>query len=413
MRIVQIANFYAPTSGGLKIVVEETGRGYRRAGHERILIVPGRTDSVEHTPTGRRVVIRSLRLPGLGNYRILINRWRIRRLLTEEPPDIVEVSDKFSLVWLARWCRRNGVPIVLFSHERIDAILRPRLPRWFPLRRAADSANRRLSRLADQVVVTSAFSAGEFERVGATNLQRIRLGVDLDTFRPGTGEPAAPPAPWLAAGDARGAGPDQRSPAGEAGETVRLITISRLSCEKRPERSIETLRVLRQWGVPAHLVVVGDGPQLERLRRQADGLPVTFLRHVSDRRVLAELIAGADLALSPSPAETFGLATLEALACGTPVVVPADGAARELLELPGCGAVSDGTPQDTARAVREVLAVPEAQRRAAARAAAERYPWQATVDGLLRVYEDLSGTPHLDAPRLDAPRLDVEREPAG
>lgn len=392
MRIVQIANFYAPTSGGLKIVVEETGRGFRQAGHERILIVPGRTDSVEHAPTGRRVVVRSLRLPGLGNYRILINRRRIRRLLTEEPPDIVEVSDKFSLAWLARWCRRNRVPIVLFSHERIDAILRPRMPRWFPLRRAADVANRRLSRLADKVVVTSAFSAAEFERIGATNLRRVRLGVDLDTFRPGDGSASTVPAPWMSAGS----------------DAVRLITISRLSCEKRPERSIETLRVLRSWGVPAHLVMVGDGPQLGRLRRQSDGLPVTFLRHVSDRRVLAELIAGADLALSPSPAETFGLATLEALACGTPVVVPADGAARELLDGPGCGAVSDGTPQDTARAVREVLAVPEQQRRKAARAAAERYPWRATVDGLLRVYEELSGVP-----RVEAPRLDVEREPAG
>jgi alpha-1,6-mannosyltransferase len=392
MRIVQIANFYAPTSGGLKIVVEETGRGFRQAGHERILIVPGRKDSVEHTATGRRVVVRSLRLPGLGNYRILINRWRIRRLLTEESPDIVEVSDKFSLGWLSRWCRRNGVPIVLFSHERIDAILRPRMPRWFPLRRAADLANRRLSRQADKVVVTSAFSAAEFERIGATNLRRIRLGVDLDTFRPSTGPAATVPAPWMSAE------PD----------AVRLITISRLSCEKRPERSIETLRVLRSWGVPAHLVMVGDGPQLERLRRQSEGLPVTFLRHVSDRRVLAELIAGADLALSPSPAETFGLATLEALACGTPVVVPADGAARELLDGPGCGAVSDGTPQDTARAVREVLAVPEQERRKAARAAAERYPWRATVDGLLRAYEELSGVP-----RVEAPRLDVEREPAG
>ena len=174
MRIVQIANFYAPTSGGLKIVVEETGRGYRQAGHERILIVPGRTDSVEHTPTGRRVVVRSLRLPGLGNYRILINRWRIRRLLTEEPPDILEVSDKFSLLWLSRWGRRRAVPVVLFSHERLDAILRPRLPRWFPLRRAADAVNRRLSRLADQIIVTSAFSGAEFERIGATNLRRVR-----------------------------------------------------------------------------------------------------------------------------------------------------------------------------------------------------------------------------------------------
>jgi alpha-1,6-mannosyltransferase len=373
MRIVQVANFYAPTSGGLKIVVEETGRGYQQAGHERILIVPGRTDTVEQTPSGRRVVVRSLRLPGLGNYRILIDRRRIRRLLADQPPDILEVSDKFSLLWLSRWGRRRAVPIVLFSHERLDAILRPRLPRWFPLRRAADAVNRRLSRLADQIIVTSAFSGAEFERIGATNLRRVRLGVDLDTFTPAAGAPAVqPPAPEV-----------------RDGAGVRLITVSRLSCEKRPELSIETLRVLRRWGVPASLLMVGDGPERARLTRQADGLPVTFLRHLSDRNALAELIAGADLALSPSPAETFGLATLEALACGTPVVVPADGAARELLGTPGCGAVSDGTPEGTARAVREILAVPEGERRAAARAAAERYPWSATVAGLLSGYQEI------------------------
>jgi alpha-1,6-mannosyltransferase len=378
MRIVQVANFYAPTSGGLKIVVEETGRGYQQAGHERILIVPGRTDAVEQTPSGRRVVVRSLRLPGLGNYRILIDRRRIRRLLADQPPDILEVSDKFSLLWLSRWGRRRSVPVVLFSHERLDAILRPRLPRWFPLRRAADAVNRRLSRLADQIIVTSAFSGAEFERVGATNLRRVRLGVDLDTFTPATGAPITfRPATFTPAAGV----PD--------GAEVRLITVSRLSYEKRPELSIETLRVLRQWGVPASLLMVGDGPERARLARQADGLPVTFLRHLSDRNALAELIAGADLALSPSPAETFGLATLEALACGTPVVVPADGAARELLATPGCGAVSDGTPEGMARAVREILAVPEDERRAAARAAAERYPWSATVAGLLSGYQEI------------------------
>jgi alpha-1,6-mannosyltransferase len=394
MRIVQVANFYTPTSGGLKIVVEETGRGFLEAGHERMLIVPGTAESVEQTSSGQRVVMPSLRLPGFGNYRLLVSRRRIRELLAAQPPDILEVSDKFSLPWLARWSRRRGVPLVLFSHERLDAVLRPRLPRWFPLRATADVVNRRLSRLADQVVVTSSFSSAEFERVGAVNLRRVRLGVDLDTFRPAAEQPAGEdragpvaipgqsPTAWPPGGE-----PAAGAPAGS--RPVRLVTVSRLSKEKSPGQAVETVRELHRQGVPATLVMIGDGPQLERLRKQAEGLPVTFLRHISDRRELADLVAAADVALSPSPAETFGLATLEALACGTPVVVPADGAARELLDAPGSGAVSDGTAAGMAEAIRHLMAVPEHERRKAARAAAERYPWSATVAGLLSAYQEI------------------------
>jgi alpha-1,6-mannosyltransferase len=393
MRIVQVANFYAPTSGGLRIVVEETGRGYTEAGHERILIVPGRAESVERTAAGVRIVAPSLRLPGLGNYRILISRRRVRRFLDEHRPDILEVSDKFCMPWLARWSRRRGVPIVLFSHERIDAILRPRFPAWFPLRTAADWVNRRLSALADRIVVTSAFARAEFDRVAATNVRRIPLGVDLETFRPAAGPdgaepPTEPPTgPWVATVADGGEPPTWPWVATVAGRPVQLITVSRLSREKRPAQAIEALRVLLAQGVAASLVVVGEGPQRGQLRRRAAGLPVTFLGHVADRRALAALVARADVALSPSPAETFGLATLEALACGTPVVVPGHGAAGELLDRPGSGAISDGTAEGMAEAVRRVLAVPERQRRSAARAAAERYPWSETVAGLLRAYE--------------------------
>ncbi|MEV0400231.1 glycosyltransferase [Actinoallomurus sp. NPDC050550] len=368
---MQVANFYTPTSGGLRIALDELGRGYRQAGHERVLIVPGPAESVEQTPAGQRITVRGLSLPGLGDYRILTGRRRVLRLLDAMPPDVLEVSDKISLGWLARWSRRHGVPLVLFSHERLDAILLPRVPRWFPLRTAANIVNRRLSRLADRVIVTSAFSAAEFERIGAPSVRRIPLGVDLATFRP---EPEVPPCSATSA-----------DPYGD--RPVRLVTVTRLSREKRPENAIDALAALRDQGVDAALVVIGDGPHRRRLRRRARGLPVTFLGHLSDRRAVAGLVAAADVALFPSPAETFGLATLEALACGTPVVVPPEGAARELLDGPGSGAVSDGTPSGMADAVRGLLSIPAARRRAAARAAAERYPWTETVAGLLRDYE--------------------------
>lgn len=361
MKIVQLANFYTPTSGGLRTSVDAIGRGYRDAGHERVLIVPGKVDGDDETPSGRRITMRSPRLAGSGSYHVLTHRRRVLGLLDALGPDVLEVSDKLSVGWLARWARRRAVPLVLFSHERIDAILRSRVPRWFPLETAADLVNRRLSGLADQVVVTSTFAAAEFTRIGAVNVRRVPLGVDLDTFRPADGGP-------------------------RRDGTVRLVMLSRLSREKRPERGVDALRILRAAGVPAELTVIGDGPLRRHIERRAAGLPVRFLGHVVQRPVVARLVAGADVALSPSPAESFGLATLEALACGTPVVVPAAGAAGELVALPGSGVVCDGTPRGLADGVLALLDLPAQRRCAEARAAAERFPWSATVSALLDGY---------------------------
>ncbi|MBF6330289.1 glycosyltransferase [Nocardia transvalensis] len=382
MRIVQLANFYTPASGGLRTCVDEIGRGYLAAGHDRVLVVPGTTDADEQTSAGRRITVRGPRF-GSAGYHVLPAR-RTRSLLERLRPDVLECSDKLSVRWLAPWARRTGVPLVLFSHERIDAILRSRVPPGFPLATAADLANRRLSARAHQIIVTSGFARDEFTRIGARNVHRIPLGVDLETFRPLEPRPVS-----------LRLVPDSGLPgtfcAGEPSEPARkvgLVLVSRLSREKRPGRAIEALRLLRDGGIDAELTVIGDGPLRDRLREQASGLPVTFLGHVCDRRTVARMVAAADLALCPSPAETFGLAVLEALACGTPVVVPRAGAARELLGPPGSGIECDGSPAGLATGVRTLLTIPEHRRRTAARRTAERFPWSTTVTTLLDLYAD-------------------------
>ncbi|QIS02757.1 glycosyltransferase [Nocardia brasiliensis] len=362
MRIVQIANFYTPASGGIRTCLDEIGRGYLAGGHERVLVVPGPADGDEQTASGRRITVRSPKF-GAGGYHVLTAR-RTRPILDLLRPDVLECSDKLSVRWLAPWARGVGVPLVLFSHERIDAILRTRVPPGFPLTTAADLANRRLCVRAEKVVVTSSFATAEFTRIGATNVRRVPLGVDLSTFRPAA------------------------ETSGTSAEPVRLVLVSRLSKEKRAELAIEAVRVLVHAGVRCELAVLGDGPLRQRLARAAAGLPVVFHGHLTDRVAMARQVAAADIAIFPSPAETFGLAVLEALACGTPVVVPDEGAARELVGAIGSGIVSDGTPHGLADGVRTLLAIPASQRRHAARNAAERYPWSATVTAMLALYTD-------------------------
>jgi alpha-1,6-mannosyltransferase len=165
---------------------------------------------------------------------------------------------------------------------------------------------------------------------------------------------------------------------------VLLVHCGRLSPEKRPQRSLTTLATLRAEGVPSRLIVAGDGPLAGRLRRWAadEGLPVTFAGFLPERADLAALLASADVVLAPGPAETFGLAALEALACGTPVVVSAESALPEVVADAGAAVAGE----DLAAGVRAVLSRPEEARRAAARAQAEQFGWPAAVRAFLAVH---------------------------
>lgn len=229
-----------------------------------------------------------------------------------------------------------------------------------------DAVNRRTVRAYRRVICTTAWAAGEFERIGADNLVHAPLGVDLTTF-------AAP---------ARRVRDAYASP----GETL-LVHCGRLSPEKKPQRSLNALATLRANGLRARLVVAGDGPLRRRMERRAarDRLPVTFAGFLPDRGDLAALLASADVALAPGPAETFGLAGLEALACGTPVVVSAESALPEVIGEAGASVAGE----DLAAGVATVLSWPEPSRRAAARARAERFGWSRAVQAFLAVHESL------------------------
>ena len=68
MRIIRLANFVAPQSGGLRTSLRELGVGYLAAGHEPVLIIPGPRDSDQQTEQGRvisRCARRGYRLPAV------------------------------------------------------------------------------------------------------------------------------------------------------------------------------------------------------------------------------------------------------------------------------------------------------------------------------------------------------------
>lgn len=364
-RIVRLANVVGPMSGGLRAALREWGRGYLAAGHEPVLIVPAGRGSDTVTDYGRVITVPSPAIPGTGGCRLMVSRGYVRRRLAAVRPDRVEVHDRTTLRWVGGWARARGIPSVVVSHERLDAILRVwglrgRRSVWI-----ADWLNHRMVRAYDTVVVTTGWAGAEFARLGITNVRRVPLGVDLALFHPSRHDAAL------------------RGRLANPGELL-VVQCTRLHPEKSPHRVIYAIEALRNRGVRAAAVVAGDGPLRERLQEQARGLPIRFAGFGHDR---ARLLATADVVIAPGPVETFGLAALEALACGTPVVAPGDGevigdagvVVRGLADVLADGeAFADG--------VLQIAALPSAARRLAARRQAERFGWPASVRAMLQAH---------------------------
>jgi len=375
MRVVQVANFYGPRSGGLRTAVDRLGAEYCALGHEVFLIVPGPLPARTRLFTGVvRITVPARLIPFTGGYRAVLPR-PVRQLLEVLAPDTLEVSDRLTLRSLGRWGRGHGATTVMISHERLDRLAGQVLPRRVA-RRFADYANRRTAADYDTVVCTTGFAREEFDRIGATNTVTVPLGVDLEMFHPSRRSNAM---------RRRWAAPNQ----------ILLVHCGRLSVEKRADRSIDAVAALCDAGVDARLVVVGDGPLRARLQRQAARLPIDFTGFISDRHTVAELLASADVALAPGPHETFGLAALESLACGTPAVVSRTSALGEIITSDS-GALADNNPAAIADAVRAIVSRPEGHRRACARQRAEMFTWQRAAIGMLSTLGAASHADDLD-----------------
>jgi glycosyltransferase involved in cell wall biosynthesis len=152
---------------------------------------------------------------------------------------------------------------------------------------------------------------------------------------------------------------------GGAGE--HYVVLAELMAHKRIDVAVDAFNRL---GLP--LVVIGDGPEGRRLRRMA-GPNVTFTGRVPDHRV-AELLTSAR-ALVVTACEEFGIAAVEALAAGRPVIALGEGGVRESVQQGLTGTFYERNDAAAlADAVRgfDALAIDPA----ACRAAAERFSVQ-------------------------------------
>jgi alpha-1,6-mannosyltransferase len=373
MKIIHVANFYGPKSGGIKTTLHNLGLGYRSEGHEFIYLIPGKKFSRESNEYGGCITLPSWVIPFSGGYRVIRSTRQVKSILQALKPDRLEVSDRFTLSCLGRWASQRKIPAIVFSHETLKGLVKSYF--GFSLNKFVKWHNTKLAAKFDYVVTTTDFASSEFNEIGTSNLVQIPLGVDLTNFSPERYN-AELRTKMLKGGD------------------VLLVHCGRLSPETKPERSLQALRELLDRGVNARLVFIGSGPLHKKLYDSSRDIPVTFWGYVANKNLLAQMIASADISIAPGPIETFCLAALESLASGTPVVASNTSAVGEFLKTEdgncvGLTAANNGSA--FADAIEKLLSLTneDVQMRQRCRSQAENFPWSKTIFELNALHQPL------------------------
>jgi glycosyltransferase involved in cell wall biosynthesis len=346
------------------------------------LVVPGTESGCE--PVGAHGRIYQIKAPhppvGDRRYRIILPIGRclreVHRILETEQPEILEVSDKYTLPYISGMLRKrllNGVTRpteVATSHERMDVNVSAYLIRGAP--------GKWLSRfylhflyvpMFDHHIANSEYTAAELVPAarGLTTPRGIwvcPMGLDVGFF-------------------------DSRTRRPHPGK--RLLYAGRLAVEKNTHLLVDALLRLPNDYV---LVIAGAGPQRDWFVNQAATRAygrIVMKEHFASREEFAQELADADVFVHPNPHEPFGITPLEAMACGVPVVAPCAGGVLSYANADNAW-LSEPTTDAFAAAIEGVFAdAAERERRVAcARLTALRHDW--TV--IAQRYFDLLDTLH-------------------
>jgi L-malate glycosyltransferase len=359
-----------PSLGGSGVVATELGKSLARLGSDVHFITtshPARLSGYDERVYFHRVV--SEEYPLFQNYTpySLSLAVKIREVAEQYALDLVHVHYAIphaTSAFLAKeMLKPRRLPTVTTLHGT-DITLVGMMPSYYEITRFSIEKS-------DAVTAVSDFLKRETIREFRVEhpIDVIHNFVDTEIFRP----QAAPPARARFAPD---------------GEKV-LMHVSNF-------RKVKNLPVLMQVFyevqklVPSRLVLVGDGPEREATERQAEALGIdSRVEFLGDQEYIGDLLPAADVFLLPSQHESFGLAALEAMSCGVPVLGSRIGGLPEVIEHEKTGFLCDPNDVDCMKAIVLALFRDETTRRSIGQAGRERAERLFNRDRVVAQYVDV------------------------
>ncbi len=402
MKTMHFTNSWHENSGGVATFYRALIKEANRRQQQIRLVVPAAQDRIEEVGEfGRIYHVQAPPTPFNSDYRaiypsqFLFRGSKLQEILIAERPDLVEISDKYTLNYLGILLRLRLMPAVDFrpivvgnSQERMDdnvGVYLESLP--FARRFCSIYMKWLYFPFFDHHIANSEYTAAELKPAAQGQLVPrgtwIRsMGVDLAHLSP----------------QRRSAGLRRRllQNCGASEESVLLLYAGRLAPEKNLPLLFNLLAHLgKDRDRDYRLLVVGDGIERsqweQKCSREMQGRAF-FLGHIKDKNVLADLYANCDVFVHPNPREPFGIAPLEAMASGLPLVAPNIGGVSSYANLENAWTVN-GDVISFAEAIQEITTNRQLliEKTRKALAIAERYRWEIVAASFLDFYESLGG----------------------